>query len=44
MSRMEQQLKERLVGAIVLVAIGMLVIPALLDGTDPSARARAVTR
>lgn len=34
---MEQQLKERIVGAIVLVAIGMLVIPALLDGPDPSA-------
>lgn len=33
---MEQQLKERLVGASVLVAIGMLVIPALLDGPDPS--------
>lgn len=33
---MEQQLKERIVGAIVLVAIGMLVIPALLDGPDPS--------
>jgi DedD protein len=34
---MEQQLKERIVGAIVLVALGMLVIPALLDGPDPSA-------
>jgi DedD protein len=37
---MEQQLKERLVGASVLVAIGMLVIPALLDGPDPAASVR----
>ncbi|MGD9339737.1 MAG: sporulation protein, partial [Chromatiales bacterium] len=29
---MEQRLKERMVGAIVLVAIAILLIPALLDG------------
>ncbi len=32
MKQMDQQLKERLVGAAVLVVLGMLLIPTLLDG------------
>ena len=32
MNRMDQHLKERLVGAAVLVTLGMLIIPSLLDG------------
>jgi DedD protein len=32
---MDQQLKERLVGASVLVLVGILVIPVLLDGPPP---------
>lgn len=35
MKRMDQQLKERLVGAGVLVLVGILVIPLLLDGPPP---------
>lgn len=35
MNQMDQHLKERLVGAAVLVALGMLVIPSLLDGPPP---------
>lgn len=32
---MEKHLKERLVGAAVLVAIGVILIPLLLDGPEP---------
>ncbi len=35
MRQMDQHLKERLVGAAVLVVIGVLVIPVLLDGPPP---------
>lgn len=35
MRQMDQHLKERLVGAAVLVLIGVLVIPVLLDGPPP---------
>jgi DedD protein len=35
MNTMDQQLKERLVGAGVLVFVGILVIPLLLDGPPP---------
>lgn len=35
MREIDQHLKERLVGAAVLVIIGVLVIPALLDGPPP---------
>ncbi len=34
---MERHLKERLVGAVVIVIIGVIVIPWLLDGPDESA-------
>ncbi len=50
---MEQRLKERMIGAIVLVAIAILLVPALLDGPgqetvrqelqlEPGARTRTV--
>lgn len=35
---MEQRLKERMVGAAVLVGLGVLLIPALLDGPDDPVR------
>jgi DedD protein len=35
---MERQLKERIVGAIVIVALGIIVIPWLLDGPAQSPR------
>lgn len=35
MRQMDQHLKERLVGAAVLVIVGVLVIPVLLDGPPP---------
>ena len=35
MRQMDQHLKERLVGAAVLVVIGVLIIPVLLDGPPP---------
>ena len=31
---MERRLKERLTGAVILVVVGVIVIPALLDGPD----------
>ena len=37
---MEQQMKERLVGAAVLVTLGVVMIPLLLDGPEPAATAR----
>ena len=37
---MDQQLKERLVGATVLVVVGILFIPLLLDGPDEQAPVR----
>jgi DedD protein len=37
---MEQQLKERLVGAAVLVTLGVILIPLLLDGPDSVDSAR----
>lgn len=39
---MEQRLKERMIGAIVLVAVGIFVIPALLDGPDQPTTTREV--
>jgi len=37
---MDQQLKERLVGATVLIVVGILFIPLLLDGPDEQAPVR----
>ncbi len=38
----EQQLKERLVGAVVVVAVGVILIPVLLDGPAGSAGSRSI--
>jgi len=40
---MEPRLKERLIGAVVLVAIGVLVIPLVLDGPDLERKAGSVS-
>lgn len=39
---MEQQLKERLVGAVVVVALGVVLIPLLLDGPSGPAGTRSI--
>ena len=35
---MEKKLKQRLVGAVVLVALGVILVPALLDGSGYKSR------
>lgn len=39
---MEQRLKERMIGAVVLVGVGILLIPALLDGPGEQTVTRQV--
>ena len=41
---MESALKQRLIGAAVLVALAMIFLPMLLKGPDPARRRRAPDR